>query len=67
MKKLSLDIDQLDVESFESGDAPMDKGTVFAHITDRCTGPNCDTGDNCSLGCGTLIQACQTQWGTCTC
>jgi hypothetical protein len=58
MKKLTLDLDQMDVESFSTEDIGQGEGTVLAHISDRCTGPNCDSGPNCTHTCGTMVVNC---------
>ena len=45
MKKLSLQLDDLTVESFHVQDAPRERGTVMGHDTVRCTN-TCDTLNN---------------------
>ncbi len=51
MKKLRVDIEQLQVESFETAGAPQKRGTVQAHGPDTDTGTCPPTGDAyCSYG-----------------
>lgn len=53
MKKLTLDLDALQVETFEAERAPEARGTVQAHFTSgpfACQGA-CITGGGCSDFC----------------
>jgi hypothetical protein len=50
MKKLRLELDELAVESFATGEDEMaTRGTVAGHISTRCTGGamTCDDGNTC--------------------
>lgn len=54
-RKLSLDLEALDVESFatQRADAETEKGTVHAHISQLCTrenGATCGTNNTCNFG-----------------
>jgi hypothetical protein len=53
MKKLSLKLDTLSVDSFETGRAPQLRGTVRGHITNACaTATDCGTGITvCDVTC----------------
>lgn len=60
MRKLKLDPDTLRVESFASGEAPDERGTVAAHAlaTRNCpaTGMTfCETNCDCTYGCPTMV------------
>jgi hypothetical protein len=55
MKKITLDVDALEVESFAAEAGPGGKrGTVHGHITLRCPSP---TSFYCTLGYNTCDQA----------
>ena len=60
MKKLTLDLDALNVESFLTAAADDKSGTVHGHITLQCSG-GADTCDNCNTA------ACNTKDVTCSC
>lgn len=75
MQKRKLDIDHLQVESFETGDADGLRGTVRAHETGptACNPATCDTGfhtcwdscdpeGTCALSCN---PSCVVTWCTC--
>ena len=66
MAKLTLHIEQLEVESFETAHADSEKGTVFGHATDAaetCAGRyTCD--DTCAHTCG-VPASCQLVNGYC--
>ncbi len=49
MKKLRLELDNLQVESFATDRGEGDRGTVEGHISTRCTGGGmtCDAGNTC--------------------
>jgi hypothetical protein len=69
MKKLSLDLDALDVESFATDTARRQAGTVHGYITIACGNtPNgtCDNTCQCSNQCNTWDTACGGDTGTCT-
>lgn len=62
MKKMKLDFDALNVETFETGDDTVKReGTVRAHATDwqTCQGGTCEGGntcwDSCDGVCGTYF------------
>ena len=62
MRKQKLDIDHLQVESFETGRADGLRGTVRAHIT----GPTACDPDTCETRRGDSCDACDpSDWGTC--
>jgi hypothetical protein len=42
MRKLRLAVDALEVESFALAAEPQEHGTIYAHISDRCSNP-CNT------------------------
>lgn len=58
MKKLTLDLDQLRVESFSTAETGAEKGTVHGHlgtgggctVYDSCDGSVC--GGSCAFPCG---------------
>lgn len=55
MKKLSLDLDSLQVDTFEVTHEPRGEGTVFGQATHGCPPP-------CSQLCAYITQAsCETQ------
>jgi len=58
MKKLILDLDAIDVESFPTGTTGEKPGTVHAHITLQCSEDTCD---NCNT------TDCDSKNFTCTC
>jgi hypothetical protein len=60
MKKLSLTLDDLRVDSFQTSDDRQEKGTVFGE--QQCTCPT-----NCTCpGCPTCDETCpNTCWETC--
>ena len=68
MKKLTLNLEELSVESFGTGPEPVNRGTVQAHATARCnTNVSCD--GTCHLQCGTYYcvateGSCDTNCGT---
>lgn len=56
MRKLALNLDKLQVETFSAGDVPARSGTVHAHLgeTDPKVCPRsanwwCSVGDRCAL------------------
>ncbi|HET7228832.1 MAG TPA: hypothetical protein VFJ16_02385 [Longimicrobium sp.] len=61
MKKLSLALDAIDVESFPTAEQQLETGTVQGYITLNCTGSHdtcdprntmlCDTKVNCMPPC----------------
>jgi hypothetical protein len=61
MRKLHLDLDDVQVESFATAEAGDEAGTVQAHVSLRCTGGGltCDNGNTCVYAdtCG--------DWPTC--
>jgi hypothetical protein len=72
MKKLSLDLDQLTVDSFDTAAAAKEKGTVFGEqctcYTHCDTCPGCPTCDNTRCGqhtCDCSNHTCEG-WYTCT-
>jgi hypothetical protein len=66
MAKLTLHVEQLEVESFETAHADSAKGTVFGHATDAdgtCAGHyTCDA--TCDQSCG-VPASCQLVNGYC--
>ncbi|WP_420129070.1 hypothetical protein [Longimicrobium sp.] len=53
MRKVKLDLDTLDVESFTTSGAEKDSGTVLGHASLACTGENgntCGGGNSCHGG-----------------
>jgi hypothetical protein len=57
MRKISLDLDRLHVESFETNpDAPAERGTVHGHWSQvgTCDGraATCQVNGTCAFGCG---------------
>ena len=56
MQKRKLDIDHLEVESFETGDADASRGTVHANAT----GPTACNPQTCGATCGF-----RTCWDSC--
>jgi len=51
MEKLKLPVESLKVDTFDTGDAPEEKGTVHAHMTPG--GGACCTRDG--TGCHTVV------------
>jgi hypothetical protein len=64
MKKLSLKLEELSVESFATGPQPGQRGTVQAHATARCN-TNVSCQGTCALVCGTYY--CVPTEGAATC
>ena len=64
MKKLSLNVDALRVDSFATESADPAPGTVFGHVTAYCpTGLGCGTEGDCwSQTCDTLHQTCNGEF-----
>lgn len=62
MKKLSLNLDELEVESFDTHDEQERRGTVLGR-DDSEMGSGCDTNDVC-CGANTVGGACGTS-GNC--
>lgn len=66
MAKLTLEIDQLEVESFETAQRADGKGTVYGHATDAagtCAGHyTCD--GTCDQTCG-VPASCELVYGYC--
>ena len=56
MKKLSLDLEMLVVESFDTDEAGRAAGTVGAHAAART---------DIQVDCGSYIDACPSRLGTC--
>ena len=55
---LKLDIEALDIESFEPAQAQEKLGTVHGHVTLYCTG-DWDTCDNCNtMSCDSRFEQC---------
>jgi hypothetical protein len=56
MKKLRLQLDELNVESFTTGEGDENRGTVKGNVSTLCTGGGrtCDDGNTCVAGdtCG---------------
>ena len=52
LKKLRLDVDALQVDSFDSAEQPRGGGTVNAHISLPCSG-SCTAAGSCFDGCYT--------------
>jgi len=57
MRKLRLDLDELNVESFETDAKPAENGTVFGEqqpctCYTACTCPGCPTCGSCENTCG---------------
>lgn len=63
MKKLRLDVDRLEVESFAVARGGEVRGTVEGHVSLRCTGGGltcnggntCDGGDTCGAGASCYV------------
>lgn len=52
MKKLTLDLDSLAVESFQTAEASAERGTVQGHATRRADSCGCvPPSDGCTIGC----------------
>ena len=49
MRKISLDVDELKVESFETEDAAEERGTVHGHIS-QFSCPRTQCGEQCPSG-----------------
>ena len=68
MRKQTLDVDHLRVESFETGAADGLRGTVRAHMTGptACDPDTCETrrGDSCDA-CMSGFVSCEAGVGTC--
>lgn len=68
MRKIHLNPDALRVDSFPTGAAPMEPGTVYGHATKpatcgvSCIG-TCATNCDCTLGCPSLIAPCTNPIG----
>jgi hypothetical protein len=64
MRKLRLEVDALEVESFALGTEPKKQGTIYAHISDRCGDPSnngtCDGNTCLPTLCGQLTCAYNT-------
>ncbi len=62
MRKLSLNLDQLTVDSFDTSAAAAEKGTVFGEqctCWTNCTCPGCPTCDaSCNGTCGATCNTC---------
>ncbi|HEX8905845.1 MAG TPA: hypothetical protein VF771_13425 [Longimicrobiaceae bacterium] len=59
MRKIQLDVEQLRVTSFDTGDEGAERrGTVHGHYSQRgtCDGAvgTCQYGGTCGAGCGTV-------------
>jgi hypothetical protein len=69
MKKLSLDLDQLVVDSFDTAAKAEEKGTVFGEqctCYTNCTCPGCPTCDHTQCDQNTCQHTCDFScWGTC--
>lgn len=56
MKKLRLQLENLQIESFATGNGEADRGTVEGHVSTLCTGGGrtCDAGNTCGANdtCG---------------
>ncbi|HEX8831615.1 MAG TPA: hypothetical protein VF705_10635 [Longimicrobium sp.] len=61
MKKLSLDLESIDVESFPTAEEKMGVGTVQGHITLYCSDPTCD--DCNSMACDSKYHCAATVEG----
>lgn len=70
MKKLTLNLEQLDVQTFTAGGSGEGRGTVRAHSTflPRCM-PEKDTQDfmNCESGYTQMVTDCGLQASLCGC
>jgi hypothetical protein len=65
MKKLTLDLDALDVESFPTAAAVENVGTVHGHITLYCSDQSCD---HCNtLACDSKFEQCMPTLDGLTC
>ncbi len=71
MKKLNLNLDELTVESFETGpDKQKTRGTVKGNYVSHCNPPVCDTDQTYDLSCRCDTDVsdcgtCNTDCGTC--
>jgi hypothetical protein len=64
MKKLRLEMEELRVESFQTVQAPREKGTVIGHyLTPQCSG---DGGYTCDYSCGGQLGSCAATCETCS-
>jgi hypothetical protein len=56
MRKIKLDVDDLQVLSFEANEPREERGTVRGHVLtedyNTCQGPTCDPGNTCWDSCG---------------
>jgi hypothetical protein len=59
MKKMKLNLDRLQVETFETAAATTERGTVHGHYSQRgtCDGraATCQDGRSCTARCGTAL------------
>lgn len=57
MNKIKLNVDVLQVETFETASASMERGTVHGHYSQRGTcdarAATCQDGKSCTAYCGT--------------
>jgi hypothetical protein len=72
MKKVKLDLDAIQVDTFEVTQTPSGRGTVQGHVCCACCGCDpccCTCCDTCAATCAASCQSCQTCldscWGTC--
>ena len=52
MKKRKLDLDELDVETFETAESSRERGTVIGHATLRACTLDCTANYSCGGTCG---------------
>ena len=67
MRKLSLNIDDLQVESFSVEEPATERGTVLGHVEDDHEGSGA-TGTNCTVFCVFTLYCtigCYTLWLSC--
>lgn len=62
MRKLTLDLNSVEVESFDTGAAPRRVGTVEGHQRITWTCPPPTSPDTCAASCGCGVD---TAWNTC--
>jgi hypothetical protein len=68
MKKLTLDLDQLTVDSFDTSETGAEKGTVFGEqctCYTNCTCPGCPTCDHTQCQQNTCDFSCNGSCWTC--